>query len=498
MSKGGNYIEIAGGKIIELAEEDYILQAGGNIISEAAKTVTEIGLEKGVSFDEYVEEEEKENQSKMPFEVSIKLADKTVNSFVPLGIPNFEGAAENAYIEFEYTLSKDDIDEIIFEIVNETDKRVLYKNAYLQEVTVTGRYNASHPPSQPKANTNKVPDYTKQGSYTLQWNGFDDNGIYDSTQLHNKTLKARVVGIKQGIQVMDEVEFTPEYKQVEWVDVKISQPQKTISVTLRVNLTDGGAQGLEAEQIINGQEPFYNYPWENVPPKATVANGNIPPLRTRTRSFEELEKLAIEGLNYHWGRNRNHLAAKDVKINNESYEVYINATNMKERSMDDMELIYNTNGDWMRSGNPAKAQSFRSVIGNIISGERIAYNIGYLNNVSWYEIGKKDWYYADIDRYQIDEDFSYTAAHEIGHTILQAYGGTNYSYTHDGTSKITQEAILIKDGGKSYYKEKESGEVNLMHYFEDEPWQGKVDYKLLVASQKDVLSLIWLTKIKVL
>ena len=36
-----------------------------------------------------------------------------------------------------------------------------------------------------------------------------------------------------------------------------------------------------------------------------------------------------------------------------------------------------------------------------------------------------------------------------------------------------------------------------MHYFEDDLWQGKKDFQLIVASEKDVLSLLRLTKIKI-
>lgn len=36
-----------------------------------------------------------------------------------------------------------------------------------------------------------------------------------------------------------------------------------------------------------------------------------------------------------------------------------------------------------------------------------------------------------------------------------------------------------------------------MHYFKDDTSQSNYDYDLIVASQKDVLSLIWLTKIDI-
>ncbi len=37
-----------------------------------------------------------------------------------------------------------------------------------------------------------------------------------------------------------------------------------------------------------------------------------------------------------------------------------------------------------------------------------------------------------------------------------------------------------------------------MHYFKDDPSFSNCDYNLIVASERDVLSLLWLTKIKIL
>ncbi|MFL0081333.1 hypothetical protein V2566_14540, partial [Tenacibaculum maritimum] len=47
------------------------------------------------------------------------------------------------------------------------------------------------------------------------------------------------------------------------------------------------------------------------------------------------------------------------------------------------------------------------------------------------------WFYRTNNDENID--FKYTSAHEIGHTILKAYGGTFYSYGHKGSvNTITQ------------------------------------------------------------
>lgn len=64
---------------------------------------------------------------------------------------------------------------------------------------------------------------------------------------------------------------------------------------------------------------------------------------------------------------------------------------------------------------------------------------------------------------------------------------------HDNSSEIWQ----TPNGNKSYEKEKSSNEINLMHYFKDDPYQSHYDYTLIKASKEDVLGLIWLSKIKI-
>ena len=104
--------------------------------------------------------------------------------------------------------------------------------------------------------------------------------------------------------------------------------------------------------------------------------------------------------------------------------------------MNSVKLIFNTNSEWGRSGNPG-------------AFARIFYNVGYLK----YSDG---WgYQSQLDA---DRDFEETYAHEIGHTILKSYGNTVYSCQHRG---------------------------NIVAY---------PDKTRTVASEKDVLGLLWLTK----
>ena len=167
-----------------------------------------------------------------------------------------------------------------------------------------------------------------------------------------------------------------------------------------------------------------------------------------------------------------------MEINSEKYEVFVNPINTQSKAMDDVSLIYNTNNDWMRSGNPGTVTGFISAVGNIFSREAVCYNVGYIK-------GPNKWEY--IEEKHEDVEFKFTAAHEIGHEILKAFGDVYYSYGHKGTvNTVTQK---IKDGTPEYPS---TGEIDLMKYYKN-----YYDIPRTIASKTDVLGLLWLTKIKI-
>ena len=284
--------------------------------------------------------------------------------------------------------------------------------------------------------------------------------------------------------------------------MRIDQNNKRIDTTLRVNLKDGGAEGLsccsktvrksdyeEAAQRMGVQTPIEEdftltfCDWDKIP-QSDIEEEQKEPIKERTRSFQDLERLVLEGISYHWGRNRNHAVAKNVEINSEKYEVFVNPINTQNKAMDDVSLIYNTNNDWMRSGNPGTVTGIVSAVGNLFSREAVCYNVGYI-----YE-----YYYNNNWDYQQEKDedveFKFTTAHEIGHEILKAFGDVYYSYGHkDSVNTVTQE---MKNNAPEYPS---TGEIDIIPYYPSNPPVSI--YNRAVASERDVLGLIWLTKINV-
>ncbi len=128
-----------------------------------------------------------------------------------------------------------------------------------------------------------------------------------------------------------------------------------------------------------------------------------------------------------------------------------------------------------------------SWVGNAISREAICYNVGYIK----YSNG---WGYQP--EFEEEIEFKETSAHEIGHEILKSYGGTVYSYGHKGSVNI-----VTQSNSKQSINYPVSGEIDIMPYFSDNALGGEhkqPNYlKRKVGAEKDVLGLIWLTKIEI-
>ncbi len=129
------------------------------------------------------------------------------------------------------------------------------------------------------------------------------------------------------------------------------------------------------------------------------------------------------------------------------YEVYIKPLDAEENALNSLPLIYNTNNDWMRSGNPGGSYSDGNLDDDAMNLfpdtntiQRLSYNVGYIK-YGWDSDPKN----LDFWRYLTETgslsapydavvEFEETAAHELGHELLQAYGGTVYSWQHKGSS----------------------------------------------------------------
>jgi hypothetical protein len=409
-----------------------------------------------------------------PENIKVLIKKIEAKSFVPLGIKNTAK---------ERRKSSDKI-KIMFEIKNkpatECYVKISYKNPKFGIPFLLWEEHIAERPI---------------GEHTYEWDGFDINGRYNSRDMSEELVFEVTAKSADGDESTAEKEARMKRK-VEWLDVLITKTERRrrIAVILRVKFKDGGAKGLG----LGGKIPQTARDRDGVRLREAMERAGIrvegriegrDPLSDRTRDFERLRGLAIEGVSRHWGRNDGNSFGKHVRIanennENEEYQVFVNAIdrpNPEKKHLKEIKLIFNTNKKPMRSRNLGRLPWPLSVFVKMFPG-RAVYHAGYIRH-------SKEWFYwADED--DSEPDFKYTVAHEIGHEILQEFRGIWHSYRHKGSTTIVQTR---KKRAPSYPNEDEDEEeIDLMKYHKDD--RKLEHYRMYVATEEDVLNLIWLIR----
>jgi hypothetical protein len=423
---------IVAGKITETTGEDYNIYTKGSIVYSAATTITETGVDKGVSFGDpetYVLE-------KMKSEVQIKILKDT---FLPLGILNFKDEIENNKIKFEIKCRK----------------------GKAQNLSLYIKYNGA------TIYNKKIDATLNSGEKTiLEWDGFSNSKIYDSTVFTNGELTAEITGADNEVKDI----FKSNYDEVKWVDLKIDDNTKRIDVSLRVNIKDGGAKGLNDTNKVSVN---------------AINHYNIQPYNKQNKSYEDLKNMALEGINRYWSRTKiNNAKHKNggVLINENLYEVFIQSIT-HEKGMPAPEITYWTNTKLNFLQESFGANRSR----NWFLSRKLFYIEGYYHEDGYNQI-TDDWLY--IDSIYAEESFIETAAHELGHEILKEYIGFGKSITHKGSSSVTQNP----NGNYSYPTD---GEIDIMKYTEITEAKPYDFYDRVIADENDVLGLLWCSKLTI-
>ena len=370
-------------------------------------------------------------------------------TFVPFGIPAFGGEKENAGINFVYEVKNEEAKKIILQI------RERNKEIYKKELIA--------PEGKPFA----------KKKYSWQWDGFDNNGILDTSKLVGKKLNFYITALSVSNKITHScLDFELSYSKLNWVDIRIDRPNKIIQATVRINLRDGGAVGLDSELkayvAARGMGSEEAALLEMVPSDIVKKYGR-PTLKARTRSFEDLRDLALQGVERYWSRRATNWVGKNVKIGDDFYQVIVKAIPHKE-GMVAPRIIFFTN----------KYNKKYNRSHNWFASRELYYKVGYIGEDKWE-------YFEDID---VIDKFKLIAAHEIGHKLLEDYGGMKYSYKHKGTSTLLQNPIE-----NTPYPQK--GEIDLMKYSDDEYYPSGY-YQRNILSEEDLKGLLWLTKMNII
>lgn len=305
------------------------------------------------------------------------------------------------------------------------------------------------------------------GTHTWRWDGYDLNGILDSKRLKTSVIQVELTATKGQKTKKAVVNLKAKPAEVDWIDIVVNRPKQQIKVDLRTNIKDGKAKGVGEipPQEVQNQPVFKQYAASDPRKKRHI----------RYKSQADLRSMVFYGLKRYWSRS--------ISVaNNQLYVVDLTAVHSEKQAMDDIKVSYNTNNSWQRSSNPGSVRGIISLFGNFIP-ERIVYNVGWLKD-------RGRWLYQSPAK--ADLEFKETAAHELGHEILSAYGGEIYSYGHKGSSTIvTQSVKAVANSGEEYPQQ---GDIDLMKYY-----NGRAPhnfYTRVNASEQDVRSLIWLARLK--
>ena len=364
------------------------------------------------------------------FELDFSL-DNPVATFVPFGVRGYAGLDENAALYFHYQLRGAIPDSLLFEIAGATGE-------------VWYRYNFEK-------------DEILLGSHQFSWDGFDDQGIYDSCRFNGHRVEARLTAILGGVVQTIRRSFYAEYKIANWLDLRIQRQSRIITATLRTNFTVAKNKDVKHNSAI---------------PADVLKSIGKDPIYPISKTNDELLRMAMAGLGYHWGRNHLHAEGKFLNLEDHGrYEIYVQAENTDKNYIKSPKIVFQLNSRARRSRNWELSRL-------------LFYGIGYLKNS-----GK--WCYCNEK--QADEEFKCVTAHEIGHEILLAYGGHLYSKTHKNSSTLLTQRPL----GNYLYPPQ--GEVDLMLYYaavKQPPFPQRI-YARSVAAEADVKSLIWLNKLEI-
>ncbi|MCD8176120.1 MAG: hypothetical protein LUE98_01295 [Tannerellaceae bacterium] len=396
----------------------------------------------------------------------IEITDITKDNFVPLGIPNCETKLQTTdLINITFRLKYFKAKEFGFRIENEQGDTI-YEQRFLPDIIVTPNEEEPHQET-----------YHNPAVYIIKWDGFDQYDIYNSRLMKGNFTVTVFATLLDDSEETDRKTIKWDKMIVDWMDVTINKQTKIIDVLLRLDLRDKGAVGLNPEKYDPDSKIYKQADWKKVP-KSVINAEKKEPIKSRTKSFEQLKQLVFDGVNKYWSR--------EVTIGKDTYTVNTIAIDSNSKCMDYLELRYCTNESPGRSGNPGSATINPYTWVANIAYQRVYYNVGYL----YFPSGWK--YRSDISA---ENNFKETAAHEMGHEILKAFGGATYSYEHKGTSTMSQK----EKKGVEYKYPPKTKEIDLMKYYdfnedEDDDSVFYNYYSRIKAAEEDILGMLWLIK----
>lgn len=284
-----------------------------------------------------------------------------------------------------------------------------------------------------------------RGAHKWTWDGYSSSGILDTNTLKSDKLKVRLIAFMGNQHHKSEFKLIGIPIEVNWIDATITRKThnnslKTLNaeVTIRASFTDGGNSGTNAE--------------------------------IQPTPYSVLQAWAREGVEHYWSRDSTRASgvANSVSTPKGACQVTVKVDLFNHPRASNFPLINNLSVD---PGRSTSLGGFR----------KIYHNLGYAFSE----------FNARHAEFYARESFKETSAHELGHLILNAYGGkTSYSWRHKGTSTLATQKPLPDNPAPT------SGEIDLMHYHSKYYTNQENTLSRTAAADQDVASLLWLTRLK--
>ena len=356
---------------------------------------------------------------------------KNLNPYVP--VPGEKGEEK---INVEITVQQRDVESLYVEIIRIAPDTI-------KSGQILKRFQLT------KSDEKKLKEgkgKVEVDTYLWEWDGYIDD-VLDTKLLKDETTYIRVVGVIGSAFRDDAVQLLAQpFKEcaepVDWLDVQVNRNTKTVNVEWRVAFDDGGVSGK--------------------------ANADTP-------SFEELKRLAIEGIKKHWGGQ--------INTTKGSYAVTVNPVLATKKAAPSLTLQVEMGSTYNRSVNASCACGTLAKLGRGLG------NVFSDVTRVWYLQGR-------YGRSIADNEFLITVAHESGHPVLASYaykstGLSNYSWVHKGSSKGIEDGFdTPKDGEKGHEKFNQGEDADLMKYY-----QYYIEPMKFHSTEYDIKSLIWLSNI---
>lgn len=279
-----------------------------------------------------------------------------------------------------------------------------------------------------------------KGSHFWEWDGFSNEQILNSKVLKSKELKVTFIGTKNGISQKETIKLNNRAKHVEWLNCIIDKQKSRVIVDMTVLCTLGEDIG----SCPQGMAPI---------------------------SYKRFKSYVKQGFEYYWQRSGDKaVTTPEGKVSVTAQLSMLDTDSEHTVQAPDYELVRNytdsNTASWTNTSNLKGRINYRAT--------------------------------ADDPRLLL----YYSAAHEIGHSILLSYGD-NYGVEHKGTSHkpkrlAPDESIDHKthQPNKENQPIPESGEIDIMKYYEGFNPRESDQLIRMIADEHDVVGLLWLCSIK--